>query len=67
MEFEKQQAGISKVQWLDNISGDFITASSKVGALRIFNAAQPAHKEMMKVSRYGILNVIPMQSHTFLL
>ena len=38
MEFE-QQAGMSRVHWLDNISGDFITASGKVGALKIYNAA----------------------------
>ena len=67
MEFEKQPAGISKAQWLDNVSGDFITSSAKVGALRVFNAAQPTPKDMIKVSRHGIVNFIPCQSHIFLL
>jgi len=39
MEFEKQQSGISKVCWLDNVSGDFVTTTARVGVLRIWNAA----------------------------
>jgi WD40 repeat protein len=38
-EFDKQQSGISKVCWLDNVSGDFLTTSARVGVLRVWNAA----------------------------
>ena len=41
MEFEALSHGISKVCWMDNISGDFITSSVRVGAIKIWNAAQP--------------------------
>lgn len=39
MEFESSSSGISKVCWMDNISGDFITSSVRVGAIKIWNAA----------------------------
>lgn len=41
MQFEAQTSGISKVSWMDNVSGDFITTSVRVGAIKIWNAAQP--------------------------
>lgn len=59
MEFESQPHGISNLCWMDNVSGDFITTSTKVGAIRIWNAAQAQPKEMIKVSRHGIISVIP--------
>jgi len=34
MTFEKQSLGASSITWLDNISGDFLTSSVKVGALK---------------------------------
>ena len=39
MEFENLNVGVSKVVWMDNVSGDFLTSSAKVGALRLWNAA----------------------------
>jgi hypothetical protein len=38
-DFEKQTVGISKIAWIDNVSGDFITSSIRVGALRLWNAS----------------------------
>jgi hypothetical protein len=61
MKFEKQSTGISSLAWVDNVSGDFITSSSKVGALRIWNAAHDSPKDMIKVSPHGITLIEPMR------
>jgi hypothetical protein len=37
--FERQGAGNKSLCWINNMSGDFITSTDKVGALRIFNVA----------------------------
>ena len=58
VEFEQSQQGISKVCWMDNISGDFLTSSTKVGAVKIWNASQSQPKEMIKVSKHGIISVV---------
>lgn len=39
MDFETLTTGVSKACWVDNVSGDFITTSAKVGAIRIWNAS----------------------------
>jgi len=57
MEFESSAHGISKVCWIDNVSGDFLTSSTKVGAVKIWNAAQAQPKEMLKVSRHGVISI----------
>jgi hypothetical protein len=62
MKFEKQSVGISSFSWLDNISGDFITSSSKVGALRVWNAAHDSPKEMIKVGPHGLVTVEPLKN-----
>lgn len=61
MKFEKQSMGITAAAWIDNISGDFITASSKVGALRLWNAAHDSPKDMIKVGPHGILMIESMK------
>ena len=53
--------------WIDTISGDFLVASPKVGALRIYNAAIPVCKEIIKVSRHGIYDVQRMTNEVYLL
>lgn len=67
MEFESSQSGVSKVCWMDNVSGDFITTSARVGAIKIWNAAQPQPKEMLKVSRHGIISVVGCQRYHYLM
>jgi hypothetical protein len=53
--------------WVDNVSGDFVTSSTRVGALKIWNAAQAQPKEMIKVSRHGISSIVACQRNHFLL
>jgi len=68
MEFETQSGGgVSKACWVDNVSGDFITSSARVGAIKIWNASQPQHKEMIKVSRHGISSIVACQRYHFLM
>ena len=66
MIFEKQAIGVTNVVWLDNVSGDFLTVSKKVGALRIWNASSPIPKRIIKLSNNGILGVMPCQQDYFL-
>lgn len=49
LRFERQSHGISAMAWIDNVSGDIVTSSSKVGALKIWNAAHETNKDMIKV------------------
>lgn len=58
--FEKQSTGISSIAWMDNISGDFISSTSKVGALRVWNAAHDNPKDMIKVGPHGISAIFPV-------
>jgi len=67
MYYEKQNTGVAEAVWLDNISGDFLTCSKKVGALRIWNASSPTPKRIIKVSNFGICSVIPSFENHFLL
>lgn len=53
--------------WIDQISGDFLVASPKVGALRIYNAAIPVCKDIIKVSRHGIYDIQRMSSEIYLI
>ena len=46
--YERQGAGTKSIAWIDNMSGDFLTSTDKVGALRIWNVAQKAPKAMAK-------------------
>jgi len=60
MKFEKQSTGISSLSWIDNISGDFVTSTNKVGALKVWNAANETPKDMIKVGPHGITTIIPI-------
>jgi hypothetical protein len=45
---------------MDNISGDFVSSTAKVGALRVWNAAHESPKEMIKVGPHGISAIFPV-------
>ena len=57
------------MQWVDNVSGDIITSTNKVGALRLWNASNENPKEMIKVGPHGISTIVPIKSKqaTFML
>jgi hypothetical protein len=38
-EFERQGHGAHTLLWMDNISGDFVSSSRKVGLLKVWNVA----------------------------
>ena len=67
MTFEVPAGGISRVTWIDSISGDFLLATPKAGVLRIYNAAMSAAKEVIKVSRHGIFDVRQMTNEMYLI
>lgn len=66
MHFEKPQGEVCRAVWIDSVSGDFLVASERVGTLRVYNAAQPACKEIIKVSRHGIYDLVKMTSEVYL-
>ena len=59
--YERQGAGTKSIAWIDNMSGDFITSTDKVGALRIWNVAQKAPKAMAKVGVTGVNHMLPFK------
>ena len=61
MNFEKQSTPISSLAWMDNISGDIVTSTSKVGALKVWNAASDSPKDMIKVGPHGITCIVPLK------
>ena len=67
MEFTAPQGGVSRAVWIDAISGDFLVCSSKVGVLRLYNAANPICKEIIKVSRHGITDLKRMSDQLYLI
>ena len=52
--FERQSNGAQSALWINNKSGDFITTSRSVGALKIWNVAQKTPKKMIKIVSSGI-------------
>lgn len=54
------------MNWVDNKSGDFIVASNRVGAFRIYNVGQKESKSMAKVGVAGIKNFVSIKSNPFL-
>lgn len=67
MEFAPPQGGVSQVIWIDSISGDFLVSSPTLGALRVYNAANPACKEVIKVSKHGIQDVQKVTDDIYLI
>ena len=62
IKFERQTTGISSLAWVDNVSGDIVTSTNKVGALRLWNAANESAKDMLKVAPHGITQIIPIKA-----
>lgn len=52
---------------MDHISGDFLAASPKAGVLRIFNAALPSHKDIVKVDKHAILDLARVSRDKYLI
>lgn len=52
--FERQTSGVQSLLWINDKSGDFITTSRTVGALRVWNVAQKTPKKMVKIVSSGI-------------
>lgn len=59
--------GTSRIVWIDSVSGDFLLGSKKAGVLRLYNAAMPACKEIIKVSRHGIYDIKKINSEVYLI
>lgn len=64
MTFEKISTGIHSIGWLDRVSGDIVTSSNKLGALRLWNASKDAPKQMIKVTPHGIVCIKPFFGHS---
>ena len=47
---------------MDNISGDIITSSPKVGALKVWSAANETSKDMIKVAPHGVTLIMPVKA-----
>ena len=67
MEFKALQSEVSCAVWIDSVSGDFLVATPKAGVLRLFNAANPNCKEIIKVSKHGITDIKRMTDQLYLL
>ena len=67
MEFEMPNGGVSGLIWADAISGDFLVASPKDGALRLYNAASPAPKNVIRASRHPICGIVQMNRDVYFL
>ena len=65
--FEPQSNQISSLAWMDNVSGDFVTSTNKVGALRMWNAAHTEPRSMIKIGPHGIKKILPASNDLFIL
>lgn len=52
--YDRQSVGINCITWREDKSGDFITSSRKVGAIRIWNVAHKEPKTITKVGNSGV-------------
>ena len=59
VKFDPVQTGVSRICWKDRVSGEFLVASPKTGILKLYKAAMPTPKEVIKVSRFGIKDITP--------
>ena len=55
--FERQQNQYENLVWLNDRSGDFLTASSKVGIVQLWNVAQAEPKQTFKIGSRGVHNM----------
>ena len=56
--FERQSQQFENMLWLPDKSGDFLTASAKVGVLQLWNVAQGEPKQTFKVGSRGVHNMV---------
>lgn len=52
--YQRQSVGVNCIAWKDDKSGDFVTSTRKVGALRYWNVATNEPKQVVKVGSHGI-------------
>lgn len=63
MEFD---AKASCVSWVDKLSGDFVTASHRVGVVKVWNVALTEAKDTVRVSQLCITSIEPCGADSFL-
>ncbi len=56
-EFDPQGIGVRCIAWVNDMSGDFVTCTDKVGAIRVWAASQKTHKAVLKVGATGIRSI----------
>lgn len=53
--YEPQKSNkVNNIMWKDDKSGDFLTSTRRVGAIRVWNVASTQPKEIVKVGSHGI-------------
>eukprot|EP00826_Nyctotherus_ovalis_P013547 TRINITY_DN13688_c0_g1_i12.p1 TRINITY_DN13688_c0_g1~~TRINITY_DN13688_c0_g1_i12.p1 ORF type:complete len:273 (-),score=63.29 TRINITY_DN13688_c0_g1_i12:218-1036(-) len=52
--FDRQGTPVRTMNWVHDTSGDFITSSLKMGAIKLWNASQKTPKQTIKVGTKGI-------------
>jgi WD40 repeat protein len=52
---------INKIVWREDKSGDIVTSSRKVGALRLWNVAQDQPKQVIKIGSHGVHALKPIK------
>jgi WD repeat-containing protein 17 len=55
--FDKQPGGIAAIAWMDWTVGNFVSANSKNGYLRLWNASQRQPLESIRVAAGGLVTV----------
>lgn len=67
--FEKQTQGIKSIAWAKAQPGNFLTATDRVGVLRLWNVSQRSPLMQIKVGHTGVLCIkaIPSEPNWFLL
>lgn len=69
MDFDRQGQGINSLAWIDNMSGDLITSSPKIGALKVWNVSHKSPRSTVKVGSTGVksFQAFPDNPYRFLL
>eukprot|EP00400_MALV-I_sp_L67-5_P000816 gene816-862_t len=61
--FERQAQGITTMDWIRNQPGNFITASERMGAIKVWNVSQRSPIDQIKVGISGIACVKSFATH----
>lgn len=62
-DFERQGQGINCVSWIDNMSGDLVTSSPKIGALKVWNASHSRPRSTVKLGVTGVKSILPFAKY----